>query len=307
MSGTAKKQPEEISHLVRIADLGAIEFRDITTILDGDNCGDTVGIGYGIGDVRVLDLVLNNGLKHVCQDENVCFESELNTSALMLLSPETFIEKPLASILDPVNAIQKPETDFRSWYLKFKRAGQKAEALKEIEQHLGGLVKSQSVISDICGVMDELFTNAVFNAPFVNPDTAENPGISRSNLEIEMPQTYEGEAFIGYDAERVVVGVRDPFGSLNVNKLFGKIRDCYENGVESNINMGPGGAGIGSYMVYSASASYYAAIRKGFATIVCCSIPIKMSSRKRASLPKNIHYIEETEDAATKTSIKKGE
>jgi hypothetical protein len=76
-----------------------------------------------------------------------------------------------------------------------------------------------------------------------------------------------------------------------MRRLIKRIHDCYVNGVEKMMNLGPGGAGIGSYMVYSAAASLYVAVHRNTTTIVACCVPIKMSSRKRQELPKNIHLI----------------
>ena len=75
-------------------------------------------------------------------------------------------------------------------------------------------------------------------------------------------------------------------------KLFKKIKSCYDTSVAANMNMsGGGGAGIGSFMVFNSAASYYAMVEAGQCTLVCCSVPLKMSSKARALLPKNLHFI----------------
>ncbi len=267
-----------------------VVLQNVAEVKPGHSYQAAVGVGNNMEPSPLLDLVLNHQFKHIVQEGNICFEKELNTASLMLLTPNLFIEKPLAAILDPSQAAVKQEADFQKWSIKFNRASEKNKALEDVTQCLSAIVKSSVLIADICGVLDELFTNAVFNAPFTNLNSATNQNINRNDLQTAMPDPHFGEAFLGLDSERIIVGVRDPFGSLNLNTLFGRIRKCYTDGVDKTMNMGKGGAGIGSYMVYSASASYYAAIDKGYATIICCSIPLKMSNRVRAELPKNIHY-----------------
>jgi len=78
---------------------------------------------------------------------------------------------------------------------------------------------------------------------------------------------------------------------LSVNKLFKRIKNCYDTSVGDNINYsGAGGAGIGSYLIFNSSASYFAEVKVQSHTIVCCTVPLGMSSRARLNIAKNLHF-----------------
>lgn len=247
-----------------------------------------------VDETTILSHVLDSQLAHVCHEQNVNFEEELHTSALMLTSPELFFEKPLTSILMPDKVRQLDDSKFEIWATSFHKISEKVDVISEIRSLIEERLGYQTIASDIGLIADELFTNAIFNAPYVDQKTYLNPGLSRSDSNTAMPEPNRGRVFIGLEGKRLVVGVKDPFGTLNISKLFKRIKNCHDNGVAENINTGPGGAGIGSYLVYQASTSYYAAVNEGEATILCCSIPLEMSGRKRQQLPKNIHCIHGT-------------
>lgn len=247
-----------------------------------------------VSESAILSHILDSQLTHVCHEQNVNFEEELLTSALMLTNPNVFFEKPLTSIFSPDKVEQLDDSHFEIWSTSFHKISEKVDVISEIRRLIEERLGFQAIASDIGLIADELFTNAIFNAPYVDQKTYLNPGISRTDSSLAMPEPNRGRVFIGLEGKRLVVGVKDPFGTLNIEKLFKRIKNCHDNGVAENINTGPGGAGIGSYLVYRASTSYYAAVSEGEATILCCSIPLEMSGRKRQQLPKNIHCIHGT-------------
>ena len=80
------------------------------------------------------------------------------------------------------------------------------------------LSKSQSFISQVLGVADELVTNAVFNAPFVNESNTQ-PGANREDSSVKMTYNKEARFFMANNTDRVLIGCIDPYGSLNLNHL----------------------------------------------------------------------------------------
>lgn len=241
---------------------------------------------------QVIELAVTRKIRHVLQQESFEFEKELNAAATMIKEGPKMLEMPLSSILKP---------DLRSWNqeqgltlldIEFDKAIHKRDILNKVEVELQNCSKSQSFIADALSLSDELITNAIFNAPYVDAENSRS-GICRSKDHVSMEDNKKGRFLVGSDSQRVVIGCLDPYGSLNLNNLFIRIMNCYQQGVAQNINMdGEGGAGIGSYMIYNLCSSFYAIVEKGNATMICCCLPLKMSSSKRAELPKNLHYFE---------------
>jgi hypothetical protein len=236
-------------------------------------------------------MAMAHGALHICQSGNPYFEKDLNTSAMLLNDEAAFSHYPAASILCPHEANSQKEASLILMNYIFDRVSQKQDLLTKLESTLAGTSASSSIRADILLIADELSTNAIFNAPFVDLDNT-NPGASREDQGVKMHDGRSARFFIAADSERFVVGCCDPYGTLNLNKMLGRIKDCYDSGVSANIRMaGSGGAGIGSFMVFNSAASYYVDVAVGKHTMVCCTLPIKMSNRARQEMPKNLHFI----------------
>lgn len=238
----------------------------------------------------VLLHAINHGFTQIVQEGCVDFEKEINSSALMLSEPDTFFSCPISSILQPEQASPEAEKRLRHFNQEFSKARQKQDILSNLKNHLDQKVRSSSYIAEILNVADELVTNAIFNAPFSRQNGLDK-SVDRRNQSVEMHPGKNGRFFFGADDSRMVVGCLDPYGSLQPHRLFEKVVACYQTGLAANMNMGAGGAGIGAFMIYNSSASYYAYVKKDMATLVCCVWPVNMSSKRRALLPKNLHYI----------------
>lgn len=239
----------------------------------------------------VLSLSLDQQAQQICQTNSPYLPDELNASALMLKSPEVFLRYPVASILRPAQVSEISERELTKIHIQFHRASEKMNALSQLQDLLTASGRPGSLISDACLVADEMFTNAIFNAPFVDAQSGFNPGIDRNDWSVEMGNGLVGELMVGHDENRLVIACRDPFGSLNVPQVLKRIRDCCEKGVSANMRMGPGGAGIGSFMVFNASSSLYLGVQRKKCTVVAATIHWKVGARRRTLTPKNLHCI----------------
>lgn len=239
--------------------------------------------------VGLLDLVLKTGITQIIQTSSPFFAEEFYFSAGMLCAPENFVKNPVSSILNPLKASDTMERKMTKMSLTFSAAQEKAHILPLIRERLSYYTQSQLLIADIASVADELITNAIYNAPFVDFENSKS-GTCRRDRNVSMGEGKSGRFFVGLDSYRVVVGCYDPYGRLNLDSLFARVRNCYVNGVADSMVMGSGGAGIGSYMVYDTSASYYALVDKNKTTQISCSIPLRFSNKQRGGMFKNVHY-----------------
>lgn len=241
--------------------------------------------------VKVISLVLDEGFGQVVQNSHPFPENERNTTALIERNPSAFFEHPVSAVFDPENFGAETDSKYMLYHRKFSEAQEKRQMIREIEGALNGKVKSTSLRADVMTISDELITNAIFNAPFVDSDNTSS-GASREDQSITMDAGMFGEIFVASDGVRMLVVCRDPYGSLNPDKMLTRVRNCYTQGVAANINMsGGGGAGIGSYMVFNSSVSFFVAVKQGKSTVIGCIVPLKGSGRAREAMLKNLHYI----------------
>ena len=237
----------------------------------------TIGIGVSIAPNEVIDLKVDGGLDHIVQKDSLAFDQEMVCAREIVSSPCSFLDRPLEVIFGR----EQPEsifTDFRETVV----AGEKKKAvLARLDEFLHGLTGARAIRDDAMMVADELFTNGAKNgAPLVG--------------EVDAASVNAGEIhFVARgDGRRLVLGCIDSYGTLEVGALTRKIQGIYRKGVASSINHGPGGAGIGSYMVFNSSISLYLGVEKGRRTVVLCSLPLSMRVKETITLSKNLHVVE---------------
>lgn len=251
-----------------------------------------VGLANGLPPDQVLRLATELGYAHVVQKNGLEYAKELQTTETLIENPAGFFRHPIAAIFNPTDL--SPEGDKKA-VLKdvlFTGSGQKREVLDGFISAMDSRKLPQTMIEDITLVADEMFTNAVFNAPFVDQKTHKNANVSRQSMEICFDADKPGRLVLAADETRIMIACEDPYGSLNLNGYLAKIKATYDRGAAATMNFGSGGAGIGSYIIFNTGASLFVGVKQGRATIIACLLPLGLSNRKRALLPKHLHWIQ---------------
>lgn len=294
MSNTAKK-------LLSINDLQTSlcpQLSSAVKIVDGkqespENTKNLVIVTQGETPQELLSRFVDHKINHVCQTDAGSIENELNTAALMTYNPQIFLDFPIASILNPTEITPQINSNLTKLHISFSQAKQKSSVLDVLRDLLVKAGRPDSLISDAVLVADEMFTNAVFNAPFIDLKTGKNLGINRNDSSVQMTQGQKAELFVGHDDSRLAIVCRDNYGTLNLDKFLRRIYDCYVKGVTASIRLsGTGGAGIGSHMVFNMSSSLYVGVKRGQTTVVGASLHWKWSNRRRIESTKNLHCFE---------------
>lgn len=229
--------------------------------------------------------------------EETCLSPEKETQFYL-----RFKKEPLAFFKDPLQTyFGFRETDtgqeqVSELSLKFCSTDEKNQTIDVLSNALSQSLRSEVLRSDVMIIADELITNALFNAPFQDKSGKKLEEIERGGNSISMPPGFSANLLLGYDEDRVMIACQDFFGTLNPDQMIERIYQCYVNGVDQTINWGPGGAGIGSFMIFHNSSTMILAVQPGITTVVAAVIPRKMSQRKRAELGKAVHIIKENGD-----------
>ena len=230
---------------------------------------DPVIVSDQLSQLQVLQLHLNNQVEHVVQKSNLAVDGEIFVSQTMMSLPVDFINFPISSILSTEMPTREEEDGFTLFSRRVERLDEKSSVLTEVESCLRKWTQSTALISDILLVADEIVSNCFHHAP------AESQGRPQISL--------------GRNAERFVLVCRDFHGTLDVEHLLHTIRSCYELGADQAMKFSPGGAGLGSYLVFEACVSLYVAVESGVTSIVGCSFPLRLSTSRRKQTPKNLH------------------
>ncbi len=232
-----------------------------------------------------LRLFLDHQVPHVVNKNLMYFDEELSSGVQMLKNPNNYFKFPVATVLSPQSVQNESDQQMTLCRIPFHRADQKQDvmnqALAAIKQSGGGprliLERSQLII-------DELFTNVIYNAPYERSGEV----IDRTR-KIVLPEDKGGELIIGYKDKRTVISCRDYYGSLNVKKYLDRIARCYRDGARQVMNQGEGGAGIGAYLIYNLSTSFYIGVLEGEQTLITSVLCPKSARTIDSQVSRHIH------------------
>ncbi|MGE3759032.1 MAG: hypothetical protein AB7H97_14820, partial [Pseudobdellovibrionaceae bacterium] len=216
---------------------------------------------------------------------------ELELAHKMEQDPASFAASPLATIFGQNENELPADENFRPKNFTVTDIRDKNIILRTLEKHCEFLKVKSTLMDDLRLAADELITNAIYNAPFVDGDKVLT-GPSRKHQDVNIDPQKQPSFFWQADEQRIVIGCKDHYGNLRISHMLNRICLCYQDGPSQHVNYGAGGAGIGAFLVFRSCASFYVAVQRGVYTVVCCSFPYRMSGNKREALPKNIHWFE---------------
>lgn len=225
----------------------------------------------------ILELVWNNGVKHIIQESHGQLESEIIIAGQIIDSVDLFIKNPLKGF----NLKQK---NFSYTLTKTK---QKNELKNKVTEFIKS-VPALGLLSDAINViLDEFYMNAFYDAPTDEKQTHIYANLPRTE-QIELKDNQAIDFFISYNKDEVVIGCHDPFGSFDEQKFLKNFYSNYAN-EQSVVNMGSGGAGIGCRMIFEYSSSVYFTSIKNKETLVCSKLYTYQNGNTPESAPKNFH------------------
>lgn len=243
-----------------------------------------IGVHENLTAPKLVDIAAKYGVWHLVQNGSAHYQNELAVSELMIQELDKFLEFPISSILSPTHADHDCEQQHQIQSQEFHQAREKEGLLANLQTELQKFKISESQRLEIVLVADEMFTNAIFNAPHV--DFKENDtGADRTSANGNVNRK-TARLFLGADGDRLVLGCEDSYGTLNPARLLERLNTCYAQGAFASINWSGGGAGLGTYIIFHSALSFYAGVTPGKRTVVACTFP---SKRQRYEPIQNLH------------------
>lgn len=219
-------------------------------------------------------------ISHIVQVNHPCLVNEVAVAARLLMDSGVFFSSPAETIFGD---------DFKKVLnVNFSSIQDKDPVLERLDTELRELGHYTYVVDAMTTIADELFTNAVYNAP---TSTAEHKHVSVRGEKSEMPLGKFGTLFCAQTDNRLLIGCSDPFGTLDISSYLQRVCEVEKNGAGLVIRRGSGGAGIGCHMIFDLSSEIYLGVHEKVQTVVCYSLFHKLSNKMRQLMPKNLHII----------------
>ena len=171
--------------------------------------------------------------------------------------------------------------------VRIKDSRLKQEYINEVAEYAASLGCNTRTVELIETIVDELVTNAIYNAPR-NPDgTPKYAQLSRRET-VVLEEHEEGELQFACDGEYIAVAQIDPFGSLTQETVVTYLNRCLVKGPEQ-FSEASGGAGIGLFRVFQSISKFIVNIEPGVKTEVISLIDLRLSMKRFRQAAKSFH------------------
>jgi hypothetical protein len=166
----------------------------------------------------------------------------------------------------------------------------KAQYVREVSALANRLGCSERVVELVETVVDELSTNAIFNAPR-NADGEPRYAHLNRREAVALVDHEAASLTFAFDGSYFVVAQRDPFGALSRETVVTYLSRCLKQTPDQQ--PGAGGAGMGLFRVYRALSKLVFNIGPGKMTEVIGMIDLRQSIKSFKKQPKSLHFFVE--------------
>jgi CheY-like chemotaxis protein len=177
----------------------------------------------------------------------------------------------------------------------------KQDYIAEVSEYAIALGCNERVVELIETIVDELVTNAIYNAPRTSGGEPKYQKRSRREPVVLEPAE-AGELQFACDGDYIAIAQIDPFGALTQETVVSYLNRCLVKG-PGQISEASGGAGIGLYRVFQSLSKFVINIDPGKKTEVITLIDLRLSMKRFRQAAKSFHIFitEPTRTAAPAT------
>lgn len=173
----------------------------------------------------------------------------------------------------------------------------KQDYISEVAQYALALGCNERVVELIETIVDELVTNAIYNAPRDADGTPKYAKRSRREP-VVLDDAEAGELQFACDGDYIAIAQIDPFGALTQETVVSYLNRCLVKGPDQ-ISEASGGAGIGLFRVFQSLSKFVINIDPGKKTEVITLIDLRLSMKRFRQAAKSFHiFITEQPGAA---------
>ena len=245
------------------------------------NLQNKVAVGDHIQTSSFLEAFVDNKLSNIVQTSNDDLPYELFIASIILKKPRLFLNNPLTIL----NSQDSSATAMRVWQENFNCTEHKERVLESIHKFIGRNKSMNRLADNILIIIDELFSNALFNAP-VDGDGYRIFKNMERNEKVRFPGNKNAKIFAVHTANDLFIGAVDPWGSVDRDGICKSLHKAY---AEGKVDEGSRGAGFGMRMMLDRSRSLYLLSEKGKRSLICCHMRLNISLKKVENVPKQLH------------------
>lgn len=254
------------------------------TVVDADHAGSfdskKIIVSRDLENQQLLDLVVDQGARHIVQMPNLDFQRQMAFCSQILTSPDQFFENPRRYLVanGESGLVQNP---IQMFHYPTAAYPTKDALLDQVRHDVLSISPMWSVREPAVLVADEMLMNILKDAPtyFAKVFPGGNTEGRTSSLTL------------AHDNERLLIWTEDDYGSLVVDKLLNRLRECYADTLVEALDKPGEGAGLGCRIIFDLSVSMSMFVKPGKKTVFCALLPLGLSFKKQQLIPKNLHIV----------------
>ena len=154
----------------------------------------------------------------------------------------------------------------------------KQDYIHEVASYALTLGCNERVVELVETVVDELVTNAIYNAPRTAGGEPKYKQLSRREP-VTLADAEVGHLEFACDGDYIAIAQVDPFGALTRDTVVSYLNRCLVKGPEQ-ISDASGGAGIGLYRVFQSLSKFIINIDPGHRTEVICLLDLRLTMKR---------------------------
>ncbi len=171
--------------------------------------------------------------------------------------------------------------------ITIKESRHKQDYVQKVASYATGLGCSERTIEMIETIVDELVTNAIYNAPRTETGEPKYAKLSRRES-VVLEEAERAELQFACDGDYIAIAQIDPFGSLTQETVVTYLNRCLVKGPEQ-FSEATGGAGIGLFRVFQSLSKFIVNIDPGKKTEVISLIDLRLSMKRFRQAAKSFH------------------
>lgn len=245
------------------------------------NLTNKVAVGDHVQTSAFLKAFVENKLSNIVQTSNDDLPYELFIASIILKKPRLFLNNPLTIL----NSQDSSATAMRVWQENFNCTEHKERVLESIHKFIGNHKSMNRLSDNILIIIDELFSNALFNAP-VDEDGYRIFKNMNRNEKVRYPGNKNAKIFAVHTANDLFIGAVDPWGSVDRDGICQALYHAYN---QATVTENSKGAGFGLRMMLDRSRSLYFLSELGKRSLICCHMRLNISLKKIENVPKQLH------------------
>lgn len=171
--------------------------------------------------------------------------------------------------------------------VKIKDSRLKQDYINEVATYAQSLGCNERTIELIETIVDEVVTNAIYNAPRTADGAPKYAKRSRRE-HVVLEDDEIAELQFACDGDYIAIAQIDPFGSLTQDTVVSYLNRCLARGPDQ-FSEASGGAGIGLFRVFQSLSKFVVNIDPGKKTEVIALIDLRLSMKRFRQAAKSFH------------------